>query len=158
MLPYQFTEDQTARPPFFLSLSPSPSHESEAISLTGKRAVIVEDEGITQIHLRKLLRSQGIKVIGMASNGKEGVELVLKEHPDFVLMDVRMPVMDGLEATERILAEYRVCIVVLTAFSDEAYRQRVAELGAGGYVLKPVTIETLIPQLKAAYYTFQQGA
>ena len=74
------------------------------MSLSGKRAVIVEDEGITQLQLRKLLRSEGIQVVGAASDGQEGVELVLKERPDFVLMDIRMPVMDGLEAMGRILA------------------------------------------------------
>ncbi len=62
-----------------------------------------------------------------------------------------MPVMDGLEATERILAEYQVCIILLTAFSDEQPRRRAVELGVCGYVLKPVTVETLIPQLRAAY-------
>src|SRR5689334_16166609 len=131
MLPYLFTEDPTARPPIFLSFLPNP--EMEAISLRGKRAVIVEDEGITQLQLKKLLRSEGIEVVGTAGNGKEGVEFVLKERPDFVLMDIRMPDMDGLEATERILAEYHVCIMMLTAFSDEGHRQRAEALGACGY-------------------------
>lgn len=156
MLSYLFTDDQTAMPPIFLPFSQS--QETEAISLLGKRAVIVEDEGITQLQLSKLLRSEGIKVVGTASNGQEGVELVLQEHPDIVLMDIRMPVMDGLEATERILAEYRVCIVMLTAFSDAAYQQRAVELGACGYVLKPVTIETLMPRIKAAYHTFHHAS
>jgi CheY-like chemotaxis protein len=156
MLSYQFTEDPKARPPIFLSVFPTP--EMEAISLRGKRAVIVEDEGITQLQLKKMLQSEGIKVVGTASNGKEGVEFVLKERPDFVLMDIQMPEMDGLEATERILAEFHVCIVMLTAFSDEGYRQRATELGVSGYVLKPVTIETLIPQVKALYHQFHNSA
>lgn len=152
MLSYLFAEDPTARRPIFLSISPNP--EIEAISLRGKRAVIVEDEGITQLQLKKILQSEGIEVVGAAGNGKEGVEFVLRERPDFVLMDIRMPDMDGLEATERILAEYHVCIVMLTAFSDEGYRQRATELGVCGYVLKPVTVETLMPQLKALYHRF----
>jgi len=156
MLSSLFTDDQTASNPIFLPFSLA--REAEALSLLGKCAVIVEDEGITQLQLRKLLRSEGIKVVGTASDGQEGVELVLKERPDFVLMDIRMPVMDGLEATERILAEYRVCIVMLTAFSDEAYRQQATELGACAYVLKPVTVETLMPQLKAAYHKFHHAS
>jgi CheY-like chemotaxis protein len=152
MLSYLFTEDPKVRPPIFLSVLPTP--EMEAISLRGKRAVIVEDEGLTQLQLKKLLQSEGIKVVGAASNGKEGVEFVLRERPDFGLMDIHMPEMDGLQATERILAEYHVCIVMLTAFSDESYRQRASELGVCGYVLKPVTIETLMPQLKALYHQF----
>ena len=152
MLSYLCTDDQTANPP--IPLPSFPSRETEDRSLLGKRTVIVEDEGITQLQLSRILRSEGIKVVGTASNGQEGLEFVLKERPDFVLMDIRMPVMDGLEATERILAEYRVCIVILTAFSDEESQQRALELGACAYVLKPVTAETLIPQLKAAYHNF----
>ncbi len=68
-----------------------------------------------------------------------------------------MPVMDGLEASERILAEYRVCIVMLTAFSEEEYQQRAQELGTCGYVLKPITAETLLPELEAAYDKFHQS-
>jgi response regulator NasT len=156
MLTYLFTEDPPAHPPIFLSSLPN--SERDAISLRDKRAVIVEDEGITQLQLKRLLRSEGIAVVGTASNGQEGVECVLRERPDFVLMDIRMPDMDGLEATERILAEYRVCIVMLTAFSDEAYRQRATELGVSGYVLKPVTVETLMPPLKVAYHQFHNPA
>lgn len=152
MLSYLFTEDSKDHPPGFLAFSVDP--EMQATSLRGKRAVVVEDEGLTQLQLKKMLRSEGIEVVGTASNGKEGVEFVLRERPDFVLMDIRMPDMDGLEATERILAEYHVCIVMLTAFSDAGYRQRAEELGACGYVLKPVSIETLMPQLKAAYHQF----
>jgi len=156
MLSSLFTDDQTASNPIFLRFPLC--QETEAHSLLGKRAVIVEDEGITQLQLSKLLRSEGIKVVGTASDGQEGVELVLKERPDFVLMDIRMPVMYGLEATERVLTEYRVCIVMLTAFSDEGYRQRAMELGACGYVLKPVTGETLMPQLRAAYHKFHHAS
>src|SRR5579862_4446743 len=84
MLSSLFTDDQTASNPIFLPFSLA--REAEALSLLGKCAVIVEDEGITQLQLRKLLRSEGIKVVGTASDGQEGVELVLKERPDFVLM------------------------------------------------------------------------
>ena len=150
-----FAEDRTASSPAFISSSPS--QETQALSLTGKRAVIAEDEGITQLQLARILRSQGIQVVGTASNGKEAVEFVLHAHPDFVLMDIHMPVMDGLEATQRILAEYPVCIVMLTAFSDEVYRQRAEALGTCGYILKPITVETLMPELKAAYHKFHQS-
>lgn len=132
----------------------SPGHENETLSLVGKRAVIVEDEGVTQLQLTRILRSQGIQVVGTAGNGKVAVEVVLRERPDLVLMDIRMPVMDGLEASERILAEYRVCIVMLTAFSDEEYQKRAEELGTCGYVVKPIMVETLMPQLKDAFHKF----
>src|SRR5690242_14654533 len=89
--------------------------------LSGKRVAVVEDEGITQLQLSRILRSQGLEVVGTAADGQEAVEVVLATRPDLVLMDIRMPIMDGLEASERILAEYPVCIVMLTAFSDEEY-------------------------------------
>lgn len=128
---------------------------ADSFSLSGKRAVIVEDEGMTQMMLGRILRSHGVSVVGRASNGLAGTEVVLRECPDFVLMDVQMPVMDGLEASRRILAAYQVCIVVLTAFSEDDCRQCAAALGTGGYVVKPVTAETLLPALEAAYHGFQ---
>lgn len=130
------------------------SENTVASSLSGKRAVIVEDEGMTQLQLRKIFRSIGVQIVGIAGNGKEAVDIVLREQPDFVLMDIQMPVMDGLEAAERILAQFRVCIVMLTAFSEEAYRQRAEELGTCGYIVKPITSNTLLPLLEAALRKF----
>lgn len=154
MLSYQLADSSPPGPP--VSRHTSQGRKETSCAFTGKRAVIVEDEGITQLQLTRILRSQGIEVVATAANGQEAVEIVLKEHPDFVLMDIRMPVMDGLEASERILAQLSVCIVMLTAFSDEEYQQRAETLGTCGYVLKPVTVETLIPELEAAYQKFQQ--
>ena len=130
--------------------------EPRGLSLAKKRAVIVEDEGMTQLQLARILRSEGVQVVGTAANGRDGVEVVVKERPDFVLMDIKMPIMDGLEAAERILAQQRVCIILLTAFSEEEYRQRAERLGACGYVLKPFTAETLMPEIESAYHGFHQ--
>jgi response regulator NasT len=126
--------------------------------LSGKRVAVVEDEGITQLQLSRILRSQGLEVVGTAADGQEAVEVVLATRPDLVRMDIRMPIMDGLEASERILAEYPVCIVMLTAFSDEEYVARAREIGTCGYVLKPITAETLMPQLQAALHRFNLSA
>ncbi len=119
--------------------------------LAGKRVVVVEDEGITQLQIRKILRSKGLEVVGDAANGKEAVEVVLETRPDLVLMDIRMPIMDGLEASRRILAEYKVCIVMLTAFSEDDYQKAAADLGVCGYVIKPMTSESLMPQIQSAF-------
>ncbi len=131
--------------------------EQSASLLSGKRIVIVEDEGITQLQLSRVLRFEGLEVVGIASDGQEAIELVLATRPDLVLMDIQMPVMDGLEASERILAQYRVCIVMLTAFSDEEFVERAKGIGTSGYVLKPITAETLLPQLQAAFQKFHLG-
>ncbi len=118
--------------------------------------VIVEDEAITLLQLRRALTQAGLKVVGVAGNGQEGVAAVLRERPDLVVMDIKMPVMDGIEAARRILETYRVCIVMLTAFSTAEYQEQAREVGSSGYILKPITSATLLPQLEAAYQKFLQ--
>ena len=95
-------------------------------------------------------------VIGAANNGQSGVDLVLREKPDLVLMDIRMPIMDGLEATRRIAPACAVCIVMLTAFADEEVREQAREAGSRGFLLKPVTGPTLIAALEQFYRAFQE--
>jgi response regulator NasT len=124
--------------------------------LKGARVVIAEDQGLTQLHLRKILNAEGLDVVGVASNGKEALDLVLQHKPEIVLMDVRMPIMDGLEASRLILEKYHVCIVILTAFSEEDYRREAMELGVSNYVLKPVSSDTLIPQIATALERFNR--
>jgi YesN/AraC family two-component response regulator len=132
------------------------STTESGFSLLGKRAVIVEDEGMTQLQLRRILRSEGMEVVGLAANGREALEIVLKKKPDVVLMDIRMPVMDGPEASRPILEQYRVCIVMLTALPEEEYQHEAQEIGVSAYVLKPVTAEILLTQLAAALQKFSQ--
>ncbi len=123
--------------------------------LTGKRIVIVEDEGVTQLQLRRSLTRAGMVVAGAANNGQDGIEVVLRERPDLVLMDIRMPgALDGLEAARRILTQYRVCIVMLTAYAVEEYQARAREIGACDYLLKPIGTETLLYTLEQAYSRF----
>jgi two-component system, response regulator PdtaR len=118
-------------------------------SLAGKTAVVVEDEGVTQLQVKKALTRAGMKVLGVAADGAAGVQLALNTRPDVVLMDVKMPGgIDGLEATRQILAAFRTCVIVLTAYDD--LREEAKQAGACGYVVKPVTFQTLIPEVKAA--------
>ena len=116
--------------------------------------VICEDEGITVMQLRRALTHAGLTVVGAAPNGVMAVDMVLREHPDIVLMDIRMPLMDGIEAARRIMESHPVCIVMLTAFSTDDYRTKASEIGACGYVLKPVSTVTLLPHLEAAFEKF----
>ncbi len=122
--------------------------------LEGKRVVIVEDESITQMQLRHILSHAGLVIVGSAGNGQQGVEMVLRERPDIVLMDIRMPIMDGLEATRRILDDYRVCIVILTAFSEEEYWEAATGMGVCGYLLKPISAASLLPRLASMYQLY----
>ena len=129
---------------------------SATVSFDGKRVVVVEDEGITQMQLAKILRRAGFTIVGAALNGETGVELALQERPDLILMDINMPgAYNGLEAVRRILADYNVCIVILTAYGD--YIEEARQLGACGYIIKPLDEQSLLPQLRAALHKFQQG-
>ena len=146
----------------FQMSSPTPEEKfppADERPLTGLRVVVVEDEGITQMQLNRLLRQAGMEIVGAAGEGQTGVEVVLREAPDLVLMDIRMPLLDGLEATRQILATTQVCIVMLTAYADESLRAKALQLGASGYLLKPITSLTLIPQLEKVYaaYKTQHG-
>lgn len=124
--------------------------------LAGKRVITVEDEGITQLQLGKILRSAGMVQIGMATSGPQGVALALKERPEIILMDINMPGdYNGLEAARRILAEYRTCILMLTAYTD--YADQAMEIGARGYIMKPIDRVTLLNRIRQAWVGFENG-
>ncbi|HZT44366.1 MAG TPA: response regulator [Chthonomonadaceae bacterium] len=124
--------------------------------LIDKRVVIAEDEGIICMQLDRLLKRAGLQVVGKAGNGQQAVEIVLRERPDIVLMDIRMPLMDGMQAAERILQEYRPCIMFVTAFTH--FQEQARQIDACGYLVKPVTSENLLPALREAYAFWQQRA
>ncbi len=130
-----------------------PAAQPASKILSGKRIVIIEDEGVTQMQLRMILTRAGLRVIGAASRGEDAVDLVLKERPDLVLMDIKMPgQIDGLEAARQILAQHHVCIVMLTAY--DTHRAEAAQIGACGYVIKPVNSASLVPELERAFTAF----
>lgn len=124
--------------------------------LAGKRVVIVEDEEYERLELIRTLSEAGMVLVGSADNGEDGVRGVLKMRPDIVLLDVRMPVMDGFEAAADILSAYPVCIVMLTAFEWEDYVQRARFVGISDYVLKPLVADKLPERLAAAYLRYEQ--
>ncbi|HZT42859.1 MAG TPA: response regulator [Chthonomonadaceae bacterium] len=142
--------------PFIPWMSVGWTPERPEESLTGKRIVVVEDEGVTELHLVRSLKRAGLLVVGAAANGQKGLELVLEHHPDLVLMDIRLPILDGLEASRRILEQMQTCIVILTGYDMEEYRQKARELGLSGYIVKPVTGKGLIAALEQAYRDYQQ--
>lgn len=120
-------------------------------SLAGKRIVTVEDESITQLQLRKVLTRAGLIVVGQAMNGRDGVELILREKPDLVTMDITMPIMDGLEATRQVMEKDDTCVVIVSAYTNDEYRQRAEAVGASGYVVKPIAAASLLPALEYIY-------
>jgi response regulator NasT len=122
--------------------------EGESTVLAGVRVVVIEDEGMTQWQLRRVLTRAGMAHVGSAPDGQRGVALVTAERPELVLLDVDMPIMNGLEAARQIRALYHPCIVLLTAFGASELREEMTALGICGYIVKPVTAEALIPQLE----------
>ncbi len=135
--------------------SPTLAMTGSEIGLDGKRVVICEDEAVTQMQLRRALTRAGMAVVGIATNGREAVETTLREKPDIVLMDIRMPVMDGIAATRQILSRYDVCVVMLTAFSNDDYQDQARAMGACGYIVKPITSDVLLPLIQQALDEFQ---
>ena len=114
------------------------------------RILIAEDETIIRLDLRSLLESNGFEVCGEARDGVEAVELAESLAPDVILMDVKMPRLDGIEAAGRILEERPVPIVMLTAFGHEDLVGRAVETGVFGYLSKPFREQDVIPAVRAA--------
>ena len=118
--------------------------------LKDTRVVVVEDEAIIQMQLRRILTRIGAQIVGTATNGKSGVQVVESLKPDITLMDIKMASeADGLEAARQLLSVQRRCVVMLTAY--EEYRDEANSIGACAYILKPIDSATLIPQLASAY-------
>jgi DNA-binding NarL/FixJ family response regulator len=115
------------------------------------RVVIADDQTLVRGGFRLILNSAGIPVVAEASDGKEAVAAALKHRPDVMLMDIRMPEMDGLEATRRILAS-RACedmrIIILTTFDLDQYVYAALSAGASGFLLKDVSPEHLIAAVR----------
>jgi DNA-binding NarL/FixJ family response regulator len=108
------------------------------------RVVIADDQALVRTGFRMILTARGLEVVGEAADGAEAVEAVRRLQPDVVLMDIRMPTMDGLEATRRILAEPTDCrVLILTTFDLDQYVYAALAAGASGFLLKDVTPEHL---------------
>jgi response regulator NasT len=116
-----------------------------------KRIVIADDEPITRMDLREILEAAGYDVVGEASDGFDAVELCRKHSPDLVLMDIKMPLLDGLKAAKTIQDENLASgIVLLTAYSGKEFVEKATKVGAIGYIVKPIDEKSLIPTLEVA--------
>lgn len=119
------------------------------------RALICEDEGVTVMQLKKALLRAGFEVVGEAVEGEQGVRLAHETEPDFVVMDLNMPGLGGIEATRRIMESRPTPIIILTAYSDDKCVDDALEAGACAYLVKPVASEQLIPAVRAAVARFE---
>ena len=114
------------------------------------RLVVAEDQALIRLDLERLLDEAGFDVCGSARDGLEAVELALELRPDIVVLDVKMPRLDGVEAARRILAERFVPIVMLTAYGYGELISRAADAGVVGFVVKPFKESALVEALREA--------
>jgi response regulator NasT len=112
--------------------------------------LVAEDETLIRLDLRRLLEAAGFEVCAEARNGREAVSLAAAHRPDVLLMDVKMPELDGVEAARQILAERAVPIVMLTAYGYGELISRALDVGVVGYVVKPFTERELIAAVRGA--------
>ena len=127
--------------------SPQPSSMSEVPRV---RVVIAEDEAIIRLDLKETLTDEGYEVVGDTGRGDHAVELVAELDPDVVILDIKMPGLDGIEAASRIAEAHDAAVVVLTAFSQRDLIDRAVEAGALAYLVKPFQRSELVPAVEVA--------
>ena len=130
--------------------------ESEAPKRARRRAVVAEDEALIRMDVVETLRDAGFDVVGEAGDGETAVQLATDLRPDVVVMDVKMPVLDGISAAERIGKAHLAPVVLLTAFSQTELVERARDAGAMAYVVKPFSPADLLPALEIAISRYAQ--
>jgi response regulator NasT len=114
-----------------------------------RRVVVAEDESLIRMDIVETLRDKGFDVVGEAGDGNKAVELAFALKPDLIVMDIKMPDLDGLSAAEKI-AELKIPVVLLTAFSQQELVTRAAEVGAMAFLVKPFSPQDLLPAIEIA--------
>src|SRR4249920_2248509 len=120
------------------------------------RVVIAEDEALIRLDLKEMLEEEGYSVVAEAGDGESAVEHVTTLRPDLAILDIKMPVLDGISAAERIAAERIAPVVILTAFSQRELVERARDAGAMAYLVKPFTKADLVPAIEMAVSRFAE--
>lgn len=120
------------------------------VTTTQSRVVIAEDEALIRLDLKEMLEEDGYAVVGEAGDGEAAIRLARELKPDLVITDIKMPVLDGLSAAERIAEERIAPVVILTAFSQRELVERAREAGAMAYLVKPFSKTDLVPAVEMA--------
>ena len=121
-----------------------------------RRVVVAEDESLIRLDIVEILRDNGFDVVGEAGDGETAVQLATELRPDLVVMDVRMPQLDGIKAAERLTRDHIAPVVLLTAFSQKELVEQASEAGALAYVVKPFTPNDLLPAIEIALARYAQ--
>ena len=131
------------------SLVDSVAHDKVIAMEEALRVVVAEDEGLIRMDVVATLQEAGYNVVGEGADGEEAIKLATELEPDLVVMDIKMPKLDGISAAEKI-AELKIPVVLLTAFSQADLVARAAEAGAMAYVTKPFKPSDLLPAVQIA--------
>jgi two-component system, response regulator PdtaR len=126
------------------------------VTESARRVVIAEDEALIRLDLKEMLEEDGYEVVGEAGDGETAVRLTTELEPDLTILDVKMPVLDGISAAERIAVGRIAPVVILTAFSQRELVERAREAGAMAYLVKPFTKADLVPAIEMAVSRFQE--
>ncbi|MFF7649829.1 ANTAR domain-containing response regulator [Streptomyces sp. NPDC007983] len=120
------------------------------------RVVIAEDEALIRLDLKEMLEEEGYSVVGEAGDGETAVALAREHRPDLVILDVKMPVLDGISAAERIAADRIAPVLMLTAFSQRELVDRARDAGAMAYLVKPFSKSDVVPAIEMAVSRFTE--
>ena len=121
------------------------------------RVLVVDDESLIRMDICDALDAAGYEIVGEGQNGVEALQLTKTLQPDIIVMDVKMPELDGIEAARQIRHLQIAPVVLLNAYSPQALVKKAAESGGYGYLIKPLNEVQLIPTLEMAYNRFQEG-
>jgi response regulator NasT len=123
---------------------------------TARRVLIAEDEALIRLDLREMLEEEGYDVCGEAGDGQTAVDMALRLRPELVILDVKMPVLDGIAAAERIARERIAPVIILTAFSQRDLVEKAREAGAMAYLVKPFQKKDLLPTIEMALSRYSE--
>ncbi len=123
-----------------------------------KRVLIAEDEALIRLDLAEMLTEEGFEVVGQAVDGEQAVAMATELRPDLVILDVKMPKKDGIEAAGEIVAEQIAPVVILTAFSQRDLIERARDAGAMAYLVKPFSKADLLPAIELAVARYAETA
>lgn len=133
-----------------------PAPSSAPTGARPRTVVIAEDETLIRMDLAEMLTEEGYSVVGQAGDGARAIELAEEHRPDLVILDVKMPVLDGIAAAEAIAAKRIAPVVILTAFSQRDLVERARDAGAMAYLVKPFTQSDLVPAIEMAVSRFAE--
>lgn len=134
----------------------SPQPTEPGLTGTARRVLVAEDDALIRLDLVEILSEEGYAVVGEAGDGEQAVELAERLRPDVIMMDVKMPKMDGIDAAS-IIAERRIApVVILTAFSQRELVERARDAGAMAYLVKPFGRGDLVPAVELAVSRFRE--